>query len=294
MPEASCKPWKQPGETSSGCKKITGTRGKVSLVTGMLFILPSTDGHVVLGGATSTQSQPLQQKKSFSSKHMGGGNTEPAGGARWHWSKEEGGAEPVSGTFVNTRGERKRNDLFDLPALCSRSHWVPQRDLSPCSHTAAPWGAKKRVFPPRRRVGQPKPLGDEWTPLKQRALDGSQQSTGWLWKPGIPGQQRHHVCATTPWPLLDLWQDGHLHKGHSCRALLHSVLCQQGAVGGSASQQDRTPWSPRAQCSYPRKGFLALSLQLPWELVRFVQHQGPIPAWEGVTKRGQAWYQSGI
>lgn len=69
----------------------------------------------------------------------------------------------VSGMFVNTRGKRKRNDVFDLPALCSRSHWVPQRELSFCSHPAAPWGAKERVFPPRRGVGQPKSVGVEWT-----------------------------------------------------------------------------------------------------------------------------------
>lgn len=71
------------------------------------------------------------------------------------------------------------------------------------------------------------------------------------------------------------------HPGHcwtrgrtaTCPALLHSVLCQRGAVGGSASQQDLTLWSPCAQCSHPGKGSPALSMQLPWELLWFEQHQ---------------------
>lgn len=37
-----------------------------------------------------------------------------------------------------------------------------------------------------------------------------------------------------------------------------------------------------------RKGFPALSLQLPWGLLWFGQLQDPIPAWEGATKRGPA------
>lgn len=65
--------------------------------------------------------------------------------------------------------------------------------------------------------GQPRPVGAEWTPLEQRVLDGSHQSTGWLWKPGIPGQQNPRVWATTPWSLLDLWQDGHLHRAMAAR-----------------------------------------------------------------------------
>lgn len=48
-------------------------------------------------------------------------------------------------------------------------------------------------------MGQPRSVGAEQTPLEQRALDGSQQSTGGLWEPGIPGQQSHQGCATTPW-----------------------------------------------------------------------------------------------
>lgn len=187
---------------------------------------------MVLGGATSTQSEPLDKRKLFpQSKWEEQTLREPACGACRQWSGEERRGRQVSGTFVNTSGRRKRNDVFDLPGLHSRSHWVAQRELSPCSHPAAPWGAKKGVFPPRRGVGQLRPVGAEWTPLEQRALDGSHQRIGWLWKPGIPGHQNHQVCATTPWSLLDLWQDGHLHRAV---ALLHSIFCQQGAVGGSA------------------------------------------------------------
>lgn len=47
-----------------------------------------------------------------------------------------------------------------------------------------------------------------------------------------------------------------------------------------------SPWN--AQCSHPGKAFPALSLQLPWELLQFGEHQSPIPAWEGETKRGPA------
>lgn len=136
--------------------------------------------------------------------------SQPVGHAGTGAGRKEG-QRLISGKFVNTSGKRKRNDVFDLPALCGRSHWVPQRELSPCSHSSAPWGAKERVFPPRRGVGQPRSVGAEQTPQEQRALDGSQQSTGWLWKPGIPGQQSHQGCATTPWSLLDPWQDSHLH-----------------------------------------------------------------------------------
>lgn len=78
--------------------------------------------------------------------------------------------------------------------------------------------------------------------------------------------QQHLVTAepVAGWPPA---------QGHGCQALLHSVLCQQGAAGGSASQQDLTPQCPCAQCSHPGKGSTALSLQLPWELVWFEQHQ---------------------
>lgn len=102
--------------------------------------------------------------------------------------------------------------------LLHRSH----RELSPCTHPAAPWGAKKEVSP-RRGVEQSSPVGAEWTPPEQRPPDGSHQSTGWLWKPGIPGQQSHQICAKTPWSLLDLWQDGHLHRATAAR--LCCTLC---------------------------------------------------------------------
>lgn len=159
---------------------------------------------------------PPQAKPALATKvfHQGKWEEEtqsqPVGHAGTGAGRKEG-QRLISGKFVNTSGKRKRNDVFDLPALCGRSHWVPQRELSPCSHSSAPWGAKERVFPPRRGVGQPRSVGAEQTPQEQRALDGSQQSTGWLWKSGIPGQQSHQGCATTPWSLLDPWQDSHLH-----------------------------------------------------------------------------------
>lgn len=101
------------------------------------------------------------KRKVFSSKQVGGANTEKAslwGRSAVEWGGKEGQRQ-VSGTFVNTSGRRKRNDVFDLPALYSRSHWVAQRELSPCSRPAAPWGAKKGVFPPSRGVGAAQACG---------------------------------------------------------------------------------------------------------------------------------------
>lgn len=177
------------------------------------------------------------------------------------------GQRLVPGTFVSTSGKRKRNDVFDLSALCSRRHWEPQRELSPCSHQQHP-GEPRKGFSHQ---------GEEWGCPGLWVLNGPHWSRGhWMdpsralgfWEPEIPGQQSHQGCATAPWSLLDQWQDS-----HSCLALLHSVLCQRGAGGGSASQQDLTPCSPCAQCSHPGKGSPALSLQLPWELLWFEQHQ---------------------
>lgn len=121
------------------------------------------------------------------------------------------------------------------------------------------------------------------------------EGTGWIppehwvavetrhpWAAKPPGLGNNTLVTAGPvagWPPA---------QGHGCQAPLHSVLCQQGAVGGSAPQQDLTPWSPHAQCSHPGKAFPALSLQLPWELLQFGQHQSPIPAWEGETKQGPA------
>lgn len=142
---------------------------------------------------------------------------QPARGARQQ--QEQGrkeGQGPFSGMFVNTEGRRKRNDVFYLPALCGRTHRVPQRESPPCSHPAAPQGApRERGFHTREGCRAAQACRHWMDPTGAVGGCGNRPSLGS--KPAWSMHQSPGRCQTCS-------RNGCLQQGHGCRAALCSAL----------------------------------------------------------------------
>lgn len=72
------------------------------------------------------------------------------------------------------------------------------------------------------------------------APDGLHQSNGQSWEPAVSGQQTHLVWALKPWSL----PERRPHQLPAAGPWSARCFVSQDQVGGSASQQEVTSWSP--------------------------------------------------
>lgn len=164
--------------------------------------------------------------------------------------------------FVNTKGRRKRNDVFTFP-LCT---------VTPIGCL----GGSPTLLPPSSTPGSPegKGLSHRGGPLCCTglwALDGPRRSGGWPCKPALPGQQTRLVRAPKPHHWQTCGRDG---------CLLRSAFCQQGASGQLSLAAGADPVEPPRSAFLPGKEPLSLLLAAPVRTVIGWGSAGASPAQE--------------